>query len=92
MKHKKIYEDGKYVPQRMCIACRQVRPKGQMIRVSSSDGIVVLDLDGKKQGRGYYVCNTVECIEKAHRVRGLERGLKTAIPVEIYEECLNLDK
>ena len=63
MKHKKIYADGKYVPQRMCIACREVKPKSEMIRFISVNGIVSMDYNGNGQGRGVYVCNCVECIE-----------------------------
>ena len=92
MKHKKIYVDGKYVPQRMCVACRSVKPKSEMIRVSFFDGVVNVDCDGNKSGRGSYICNNVECIEKAQKTRGLERGLKTNVSVEIYEECINIDK
>ena len=92
MKHKKIYVDGRYVPQRMCVACRNVRPKAEMIRISFSDGVVGIDYDGNRPGRGAYVCNNVECIEKAQKIRGLERGLKTNVSAEVYEECINIDK
>lgn len=90
MKHKKIYADGIYVPQRMCVACREIKPKSHMIRVAFNNGNVVIG--EKAQGRGAYVCNNGDCIEKAQRTRGFERGLKTKVPSEIYEECINLGK
>lgn len=92
MKHKKIYADGKYVPQRMCVACREVKPKAEMLRVAYVDGNVSLDSEGNKQGRGSYVCNHTACIEKAQKIRGLERGLKTNVPADIYGECMKVDK
>ena len=92
MKHKKIYVDGKYVPQRMCVACREIKPQNSMIRISFKDGSVTVNGEVKNQGRGSYICNNVQCIEKAQKIRGLERGLKTYIPAEIYEECMNVEK
>ena len=92
MKHKKIYAGGKYVPQRMCVSCRQIKPKADMLRVTLWENTVALDISGNRQGRGSYVCNNADCIEKAHKTRGFERGLKTKVPAEIYEECINFDK
>ena len=92
MKHKKIYADGKYVPQRMCVACRAVNPKAEMLRVIFANGQVSLDKKGNMNGRGSYVCNSIACIEKAQKIRGLERGLKTNVPAAIYEECIKVDK
>ncbi len=92
MKHKKIYADGKYVPQRTCVACRQVRPKAEMLRIAFSHGVVVIDEKGNLGGRGAYVCSNTQCIEKAQKIRGLERGLKTNVSANVYEECIGLDK
>ncbi len=88
MKHEKIYNDGKYVPQRMCISCRSVLPKEQLIRVAKmKDGTVKV---ADKGGRGVYVCNKQDCILKLKKSNGLSRGLKTNVPDEIYEECSNV--
>ena len=92
MKHNKIYKDGKYVPQRMCVACREVKPKSELLRVSISDGIVAFDVSGNKAGRGCYICNNRMCIEKAQKIHALERGLKTNVPDSIYEECIKVGK
>lgn len=84
MKHNKIFEDGKYVPQRMCISCRQVLPKAKLIRVAGfKDGSVRV---AKTGGRGVYVCESGECLEKLIKSNGLARGLKRNVPKEIYEE------
>lgn len=88
MKHKKFFKNGKYVPQRMCVACREVRPKADMIRVALFGGEVML---GGSSGRGAYVCKNKDCIEKAEKTRGLQRGLKTNVSSEIYRECMKYD-
>lgn len=88
MKHEKIFEDGKYVPQRMCVACRRVKPKAELIRVSRVGENVSVSASG---GRGAYVCKNKECILKAQKTEGLKRGLRTFVSSEIYEECMNID-
>ena len=92
MKHNKIYKDGKYVPLRTCVACRMVKPKAELLRVTSFEGEVSLDKKGNASGIGVYVCNNIVCIEKAQKIRGLERGLGANVPAYIYEECINIDK
>ena len=43
----------KKVPVRMCVACRQGKPKKELIRiVRNKEGSVGVDLTGKAQGRG----------------------------------------
>jgi len=93
MKHSKINEYGKYVPVRMCVACRSITPQRDLIRVVKSlEGKIVIDLDHKAFGRGAYICRNKNCIEKAQKVRGLERALKTAVAKEVYEECCAFEK
>jgi predicted RNA-binding protein YlxR (DUF448 family) len=89
MKHKKIYADGHYVPQRMCIACRKALPQSNLIRVTKDkDGVAVVSQ--KAQGRSVYVCKSMECILKAQKIRGFERGLKGEVLPSVYEECIKL--
>ena len=84
LKHNKIFQDGKYVPQRMCISCRQVFPKAELTRVAGfKDGSVKVT---DKGGRGVYVCQSKECMEKLLKSNGLSRGLKRNVPKEVYEE------
>ena len=47
---------------------------------------VVLDATGKKNGRGAYLCQSLDCLQKARKTRGLERSLKVSIPDEVYEK------
>lgn len=74
---------GKPIPQRTCIACRQVKSKRDLIRiVRTPEGKIEIDISGRKKGRGAYICPTRECMDKAFRGNQLERTLKTGITIE----------
>ncbi|MFN2615379.1 MAG: YlxR family protein [Actinomycetota bacterium] len=60
-------------PQRTCVACRQVRPKSELIRLVVSDGDVVVDERKCAPGRGAYVCADGDC---ASRARGVAKALR----------------
>ena len=75
------------VPMRMCVGCREMKPKKELIRVvKEPDGEISGDFYGKKSGRGAYVCNDISCLEKAIKTRQLERAFSCAIPAEIVEK------
>lgn len=77
----------KKVPQRQCVGCREMRAKREMLRViRTPEEEVVLDATGKKNGRGAYLCQSLDCLKKARKTRGLERSLKVSIPDEVYEK------
>ena len=60
----------KRIPERMCVACRQMKPKHELVRiVNTADGVVV-DGTGKLNGRGVYLCKCKECISKALKSKG----------------------
>ena len=57
-------------PDRTCLGCRRVRPRGELVRlVSGRDGRVAVDPRGTAAGRGAYVCPDEECV-----ARGLQRA------------------
>ena len=87
MKNKKYTEDGKRIPQRMCVACRSMLDKASLIRVMHAGGSIIIDVKHNKNGRGAYLCKREECVDKAMKTRGLQRGLKMAVPDDVYEEC-----
>ena len=79
-------KNNKKIPQRMCIGCREMKERPELIRiVKSQDGSIVLDKTGKAQGRGAYICHNLECMKKVKKSRGLERSFKTSIPENVYE-------
>ena len=60
----------KKIPLRMCIGCREMKPKKELIRVvKAPNGDISLDITGKKNGRGAYVCKDAECIKKARKIK-----------------------
>ncbi|HBA68134.1 MAG TPA: DUF448 domain-containing protein [Lachnospiraceae bacterium] len=77
---------AKKVPLRQCVGCSEMKSKKEMMRVlKTAEGSIVLDMTGKKNGRGAYLCMKGECLRKARKNKGLERSLKMNIPDEIYE-------
>ncbi|MBE5961309.1 MAG: YlxR family protein [Lachnospiraceae bacterium] len=79
--------NARKVPLRKCTGCGEMKTKKEMIRViKTPEDEIVLDVTGKKNGRGAYICNDPECLSKAIKSKGLERSLKTAIPKEVYDQ------
>lgn len=77
----------KKVPVRMCVACREGKPKKELIRiVKNKDGQVSLDLTGKAQGRGAYICPTVECLERAYKSKAMNRALECTMDEAMFSE------
>lgn len=76
----------KKVPLRQCIGCGEMKSKKEMIRVIKTvDEEILLDATGRKNGRGAYLCPSMECMKKAVKSKGLERSFKMAIPKEVYD-------
>ncbi len=71
---------------RMCVSCREMQPKKELMRVvRTPEGAVVLDATGRANGRGAYLCKKSACLEKAIKSRALERALETKIESETYD-------
>src|SRR5229473_1763845 len=69
---------------RLCIATRQVRPVGELIRfVAGPDGAVVPDLKRRLPGRGVWVTARRGAVEEAVRRRAFGRGLKTEVKAAV---------
>ncbi len=76
----------KKIPMRKCVGCGEMKPKKELIRIlRTEEGEFVADAGGKKNGRGAYLCRSVECFQKAVKSRGLERSFKQEIPQEVYD-------
>ncbi len=64
----------------MCVACREMRAKKDLMRiVRTAEGELVLDLTGKLSGRGAYLCRDAACLNKAIKIRALERALEAPL-------------
>lgn len=81
---------SKKIPMRQCVGCGEMKGKKEMMRVlKTTEGPIVLDVTGKKNGRGAYLCKQAECLKLARKNKGLERSFKMSIPDEVYD---NLEK
>lgn len=77
----------KKTPARMCTACREMKPKNELVRiVKTPEGDIKLDPTGKLNGRGAYICKSAECLKKAQKIGALSRAFGTAVPEEIFAE------
>ena len=75
----------KKVPLRQCIGCGEMKSKKEMIRILKTDtGEILLDATGRKNGRGAYLCPSMDCFQKALKSRGIERSFKMPVPKEVY--------
>jgi len=71
---------GKYLPQRTCISCRQIKEKKALLRlVRVENGVIEVDISGKKPGRGAYLCPNKVCWELALKKNRLEYALRTKL-------------
>lgn len=75
------------IPLRKCVACQEMKPKKELIRVvRTPDETILIDLTGKKAGRGAYLCGKAECFRLAKKSRALDRALKQTVGPEIYDQ------
>ena len=71
-------------PQRMCVGCREMKNKKELIRiVRTPDGEISIDNTGKKSGRGVYVCPCVSCFNHAVKGKRINKALNHEIPAEV---------
>lgn len=75
----------KKIPLRKCIVCNERKEKRNLIRiVKNKEDNVFVDYNGKANGRGAYICNTKECIEKALKTKAFNKAFKSNIKDEVY--------
>lgn len=77
------------IPQRKCVGCGTSKDKKELIRVvKNAEGEISVDLTGKKNGRGAYICHDAECLKKAKKAGRLEKSFECQISEEIYERLM----
>jgi predicted RNA-binding protein YlxR (DUF448 family) len=80
----------KHIPLRSCIACRETKPKRELVRVVRvSDDRVEVDLTGKKNGRGAYFCPAQECWEMGQKRKCFNHALSMTVSTDNWTELLN---
>ena len=81
-----VIASKKKIPVRRCVGCGEHFPKAELVRVlRTPEGEVVLDLIGKKSGRGAYICKKAQCLKKARKSRRIEASLECSIPDAVYD-------
>lgn len=74
------------IPMRQCVGCRESKPKNELIRIlKTPDDEIVLDTTGRQNGRGAYICPSMECYKKAVKYKALEKSLGVSISEEVYD-------
>lgn len=75
---------------RTCIGCREMKAKHELMRiVKTPEGEVLLDLTGRKNGRGAYVCKNAECLQKIRKRKALSNAFGMFVDDSVYE---NIEK
>ena len=78
----------KKVPQRMCVVCRQMFDKKDLLRIVKTDNGVTVDVTGKMNGRGAYICKNPECALRCVKQRVLNRAFKCDVSSDQYDAVL----
>ncbi len=77
----------KKIPLRKCTGCGEMKPKKELVRVvKTPDNEVLIDLTGKVNGRGAYICPNAECLKIARKSKRIERSFQMQIPDEVYNK------
>ena len=77
----------KKIPMRKCNGCGEQKSKKELVRVvKTPDGEILLDLTGKVSGRGAYICNSYDCLQKAKKSHRIDRTFEMTIPDSVYEQ------
>lgn len=77
----------KKIPLRKCTGCGEMKPKKELVRVIKAENEEIsVDITGKKNGRGAYICCSQDCLARAIKTKGIERALKVAISQDIYDQ------
>ena len=86
----------KKIPMRKCLGCGEMKPKKELVRViKTPENEILLDKTGRQNGRGAYICNNLDCLNRALKNKGLERSFKTALPADVVEslkEAMEIDE
>ncbi len=71
--------------QRMCVVCREMKDKKDLLRiVKSKEGEISIDKTGKKNGRGAYICYNDECLTKLKKQKTFNKVFKMIVDESVY--------
>jgi len=82
------------IPTRRCVVCFAKKAKSDLIRIVRTASPAqpdkperknfCVDITQKQAGRGAYICNSQDCLQKARKKRAFERSFKQNISNDIY--------
>ena len=76
---------AKKIPMRMCVGCREMKPKNTLIRiVKTPENEIKPDRTGKLNGRGAYICPSAACLRRVRKSHRAEQNLGCEIPDEVW--------
>ncbi|MBR0348958.1 MAG: YlxR family protein [Acutalibacteraceae bacterium] len=80
-------QQKKKIPLRKCTGCGEMKPKKELVRVvKTPEDEVLMDLTGRVNGRGAYICPNAQCLKIARKSKRIERSFQMQIPDEIYDK------
>jgi predicted RNA-binding protein YlxR (DUF448 family) len=74
------------VPMRMCVGCREMKAKRELVRIVRTEEGAVFDKTGRLPGRGTYICPSQMCFQKAVKTRAIERALEKKLEDEVVKQ------
>lgn len=78
-------ERTKKTPLRMCIVCKEMKPKNELLRiVRNPEGEFLFDKSGKANGRGAYICAEGDCVERCLKKKLLNKAFKSNLDESVY--------
>ena len=81
----------KKVPERKCMGCGERFPKRELLRVvRDPEGEISVDITGKKNGRGVYICKRADCFKKVRKGDKLSKSLEAQVPEGIYDQLAGM--
>lgn len=76
---------AKKIPLRMCIVCREMRSKKEMLRiVKNAENLIFIDKTGKAAGRGAYICDNKKCVQDCLKKKMFNKVFKCEVPEQVY--------
>ena len=76
----------KHKPERMCVVCRESRPKDELIRLVRVEGDLLIDRSGRMHGRGLYIDLRTACVDALFKGKRFEKQLKLNLAAERKNE------
>lgn len=76
----------KKIPERMCVACREMKPKNELVRIVNTQEGVVVDTTGKVNGRGVYLCKCKQCMDRARKQKNFAKANGFALTGELFAQ------